>query len=217
MVKQKIFAPAGMIGSALFVMIFTIEGWIRHGYDPFSMFISELSLGTRGGIQITNFLVFGSLLMAFTVGAVFPAFKEKKASKTGPVLLAIIAAGYFFSGIFVTDPGTIFAGQKSGHGIIHGIFGGVVFTLMPISCFVFWRHFRSVPGWRSLRGWTLLAGIIIAAAVVVQTLTTKLPAMQPVFSKWFGLVQRLVIIPFMAWLFAFSFLLSKQRRIAHSS
>ena len=37
-----------MIGPALFVSIFTIEGWLRPGYSACSMFVSELSLGPRG-------------------------------------------------------------------------------------------------------------------------------------------------------------------------
>jgi hypothetical protein len=202
--SQKISAWAGMIGPIFFVLAFTIEGWLRPGYNPLSMFISELSLGQRGAIQIINFLVFGLFFLVFTYG-IAVEFKKKKASKTGSVLFTIIAACYFFSGIFVTDPGTIFAGQKSIHGIIHGIFGGIVFTLMPVSCFVFLRQFRRYPEWKSLRQWTLLAGILITAAVIALTITTKFPSAQLLFSKWFGLIQRLAIIPYMIWLFSFAY------------
>ena len=36
---------AGMVGSALFVAVFSLEGLLRPGYDPRSTFISELSIG----------------------------------------------------------------------------------------------------------------------------------------------------------------------------
>ena len=46
-----------MIGPALFVVTFTIEGCLRPGYRAREMFVSELSLGPRGWIQIANFIV----------------------------------------------------------------------------------------------------------------------------------------------------------------
>ncbi len=54
---------AGMIGSALFVTVFTLEGWLRPGYDWRSTFISELSIGPRGWVQIVNFIMLGTLFL----------------------------------------------------------------------------------------------------------------------------------------------------------
>jgi hypothetical membrane protein len=96
---------AGMIGSALFVTVFTIEGWLRPGYDAVATFVSELSLGTRGWIQSGNFLVLGVLFLVFTQG-VRAEFRDGKASRAGPILLGIIGMSLFASGIFVTDPAT---------------------------------------------------------------------------------------------------------------
>ena len=59
---------AGMIGPTLFVAVFTLEGWLRPGYNPLSMVVSELSLGPRGWIQITNFLMLGVLFLIFAPG-----------------------------------------------------------------------------------------------------------------------------------------------------
>jgi hypothetical protein len=41
------------------VAVFTIEGWLRPGYDPLSTYVSALSLGLHGWIQIVNFIVLG--------------------------------------------------------------------------------------------------------------------------------------------------------------
>jgi hypothetical protein len=96
--RRQLAAWAGMIGPVLFVAIFTIEGWLRSGYDARSMFVSELALGPRGWIQIVNFLVFGLLFLLFARG-VAAEFQEGKASWAGPILLAIkgwcIGAGAF--------------------------------------------------------------------------------------------------------------------------
>jgi hypothetical protein len=51
-----------MIGPTLFVVMFTLEGWLRPGYEPLGMFISELALGPRGWIQVSNLMLFGALL-----------------------------------------------------------------------------------------------------------------------------------------------------------
>ena len=57
-----------MIAPVLFVAVFTIEGSLRVGYDPISSYVSELSLGPRGWIQIANFVVFGALVLVFASG-----------------------------------------------------------------------------------------------------------------------------------------------------
>jgi energy-coupling factor transporter transmembrane protein EcfT len=47
-------------------------------------------------------------------------------------------------------------------------------------------------------------GNIIATAVILLTLTSKVPALQAAFEAWLGLIQRIIIIPFMLWLFLFA-------------
>jgi hypothetical protein len=194
---------AGMIGPALFVAVFTLEGWLRQGYHPLGMFVSALSLGPRGWIQIVNFIVFGVLFLMFTRGVVIE-FRNVRASRSGTILLIIIATCYLLSGPFVTDPAATLPGYTSLHGMLHGIFGAIVFSLMPVSCFVFLRRFREDPKWRSLQWWTLTAGTIIAVAVVLLSVAMKLPAAQDVFNEWVGLIQRTAIIMYMIWLFTFA-------------
>ncbi len=200
---------AGMIGSALFVAVFTIEGWLRPGYDWLSTFISELSIGPRGWIQIVNFIVLGSLFLVFTRG-VAAEFRDGKASKAGPILLAIIGFSFLVSGPFVTDVAGIPRDQMTTQGLIHGIFGALVFSLSPISCFVFWRRFRQDPNWVHLQAWTLTAGIITTVAVVLLSVATKMPITPNVFTPWNGLIQRMVIVPYLIWIFTFAFTLRKR-------
>ena len=76
---------------------------------------------------------------------------------------------------------------------------------MPISCFVFLRRFSADPDWQLFQGWTLVLGNIIATAVILLTLTSKVPVLQAAFAAWLGLIQRMIIIPFMLWLFLFAY------------
>ena len=201
--NQSQLAAAGVIGPALFVLIFTLEGWIRPGYQTLSQFVSELSLGPRGWIQILNFVVFGSLLLLFT-RAVAAEFPGGKASRAGIVLLTILGLCFLLSGPFVMDPRSTPPDQMTVRGTVHGILGAIVFTLMPITCFIYLRRFREDSKWQSLQGWTLALGTVIAAAVIVLTVATKLPNTQGLFNGWLGLIQRSSIVPFMIWLFLFA-------------
>ena len=131
-------------------------------------------------------------------------FPYGPASKAGPSLLAIIAVSLLLSGPFVMDPATTPPGIVSVHGTLHGILGALVFSLMPINCFVFARRFRDDSQWRSFRWWTLATGTIITTAVVLLTIATKLPAAAHVATGWLGLIQRAALVPYMCWLFVFA-------------
>jgi hypothetical protein len=208
--QRRLSAWAGIIGPALFVAVFTIEGWLRPGYDAFSTYVSALSLGPRGWIQIANFIVLGVLLLVFTRGIAFE-FQTGKASRGGPILLTIIAILFIISGLFVMDPTGTPLDQATIHGTIHGLAGGIIFILMPICCFVFLRCFRVDPKWQALQWWTLALGVIVAAAVLLLTISSKTPDIANAFTDWLGLIQRTIIVPYMLWLFLFG--LVYRRRI----
>jgi len=201
--QLKITTWAGMIGAALFVLVFSVEGWLRPGYSPMTMYVSALSLGSRGWIQIANFLILGSLLFIFTRG-VAREFPTGLASRGGLILLTIVALCYLFSGPFIMDPTGTSLAQSTVHGTIHGILGAIAFMLMPISCFVYLRRFTVDPRWQSLRWWTLTLGTVSAIGVILLTIATKFPQNQAIFSAWIGLIQRILIIPFMVWVFVFA-------------
>jgi hypothetical membrane protein len=207
---SKSFAWAGILAPALFVLVFLIEGALRPGYNPLSTYVSALSLGTRGWIQITNFLVFGTLLFLFSRAAA-GEFRNGAASKAGPILLAIISLCYFFSGPFVMDPQGTPLDQVTVHGTIHGILGAIAFTLMPISMLVYQRRLRTEPAFQGLRPWTLLLTIVCAIAWVVFSTVSKATSLAATFSPWFGVFQRALIIPFMIWVCLFGVGLLKMR------
>ena len=203
-IRAKIAALAGMLGPLLFVVTFSVEGWLRPGYDARRMFISALSLGPRGWIQIVNFLFLGVALFVFSRG-VAAAFREGKASRAGHVLLTIIAVALFASGPFVMDPMGTVREAMTVHGILHNIFGAFVFSLTPVTCFVFWRRFRTDESFRSLRTWTLVAGIVTTLAVVLLRIATpRPPGPGNALTSFTGVIQRTEAVTFFAWVFTFA-------------
>ncbi|SEF10560.1 DUF998 domain-containing protein [Jiangella alba] len=90
----------GLIGSAaaaLFIVVFTVDGWRRPGYRPLYHPVSALALGRRGWVQTTNFLVGGA---GFLVGAagLWAEFPWIAAA------VAVLGLALAASGVWAMDP-----------------------------------------------------------------------------------------------------------------
>jgi hypothetical protein len=197
-------AWAGMTGAVLFVSVFTICGWLTPGYSWTGMFVSELSLGPLGWVQVLNFMLTGTVVLVFGRGLAQPS-GSGAASRVGPVLVQVIGLSLLASGPFATDPSALF-GQASVHGVVHGIFGALVFTLAPVSCFVFYRSFRRNPHWRPLRGWTLACGVVLTLGIVLLKISQQ---PESGLFEWKGLVQRAILVTFFTWIFTVAFRLGR--------
>jgi hypothetical membrane protein len=194
---------AGVVAPVLFVGVFTVEGALRPGFSPLANYISTLSIGPRGWIQIVNFLVLGVSLLAFSA-AVRAEFPDGKASRWGLVLLILLGILFVISGFFVTDATGISTAPLTVHGTVHGLAGGIVFLVMPVVVFVYWRRFRADPRWQPFQAATLALGIVEAAAVLFFSIVGKSDALLLVFGDSIGLIQRAALVPFLFWLFLFA-------------
>jgi len=211
-VKQPQLAWAGILGPMLFVAVFTIESWLRPGYAPVRMYVSELSLGLRGWIQNANFMVFGLLFLMFT-RSVSGEFQTEKAARAGILLLSIIAICYLPFGFFVMDPVSTPRNELTFSGVFHALIGEIVLVLMPVSCFVFLLRFHEQAKWRFLQRRTIELGTIIALATSLIIASMNLSGVQNVLHEWLGLIQRFSIVPYMIWLFIFALGLLRQSRM----
>lgn len=209
--NRSIGALAGIIATIIFVGVFLLEGKLRPGYDPMSQYVSELSLGPRGWIQIANFLITGFLLLLFAF-SVRAEFKEGKASRFGWILLTISALALLVSGPFVMDPASTPRDQWSIHGILHQLIGALgFFTLAPVICFVFWRRFREDKKWQSLSPWTITVTAIILIAIILLRMVPVPPDASNGYTPYAGLIQRTVIITYMVWVFTFALKLFREK------
>ena len=203
-------AWSGIVAPALFVVVFTINGFFLPGYSQLSMYISAGSLRPTGWIQMTNFIVAGLLLTVFNF-AIRAEFKDGKASKAGPLLLFASSICLFLSGPFVMDPMGTPTTNATLHGTVHAVLGAIVFTVMPITCFVFYRRFRTDPRWRTMKWWTLICAIVVTGTDVFYSVVSKSPELERAFAGWLGLLQRSVLIPYMIWLFTFAISFYRRR------
>ncbi len=157
----QVLLKAGIAGPILFGLVFLIEGATRPGYNSWGSMVSELSLSADGWQQIANFLVSGTLILAFAVG-MRRVLVRAPAPTSGPRLLGVTGLGLIIAGVFVCDPGLAYPGGApdalpiagSWQNSLHGVGGMMVFFSLPAACFVLARRFAAIrPGgaWRSTR------------------------------------------------------------------
>lgn len=192
-------AAAGLLAPVVFVTTFAVLGWLRPAYRPNSMFVSELSIGPLGWLQIVNFIVTGALIFFFARELQLP-FADRKRTRVVSVLLQIMGLCLIGSGPFITDPASLF-NQHTVHGLIHGIFGAAVFSLAPVICFFVYRLFPRSARWRAWAVWTLLVCCLLVVTIGFLK-TSQFPRSE--LYAWKGLIQRVFLVAFMAWLFGLS-------------
>jgi hypothetical membrane protein len=195
---------AGIVGPILFFAVALVEGATRQGYDPVRQFISLLSLGEGGWIQVVNFIVSGLLFVAFGIG-----LRRRWTSGPGrrwvPRLLAIVGLALVWSGVFVTDPALGYpAGAPAGlptnaswHAGLHYLGASVVFIGLPAATFIAarrasragsrgWAVHAVTSGLFMLFGW--LAGFVIVGPDGVSSIA--------------GLLQRIAVLAGWQWVVA---------------
>ncbi len=186
-------AWGGIVGPILFVLVFTLDGFLQPGYSSMSQMISWLALRPNGWIQNSNFIVFGLLLVFFAISffqRMYPIISKKWLSVCS-ILLFISAAGWTNDGFFVSDaPG---ASGLTFHGMMHDIGFLVIFSSLVIAFFFIGRQLLKVPAWRTYGWYSLTTGIVALGLFFVLIYTSiRTPQLT-------GLANRLLIIETIAW------------------
>lgn len=183
----------GVATALMFVAVLFIEGALRPDYNPTYHTVSELSLGNRGWIQITNFLQMGAGMFAFAIGVSWTLN-----TSVGAVLLAIFGFGMIAAGVFLPDPihgyppGALTGSpdQVSWHHKVHGVLGG------PIAFLAIFGACLALAGrldgpWRL---YTMLTAIIGLALTIWTALAYHRDTPKT------GLVQRALILVYWSWI-----------------
>jgi Protein of unknown function (DUF998) len=225
---SRVGAWSALLGSAAYLGVFTIDGWLRPDYDAARMFISELSLGPWGWVQMANFMIFGLALLVFAMSVALEFGGEARSARVGVTLLVIMGISMLASGPFVIDPVAgagplidpvaVAPRQMSFHSKFHYALGTLFFLLAPVTCLVFAGYKRSSkdPALRAFRLWSLGLGVVSVASVVLFKLALLPPASNPLL-PWRGLIQRATVIPFLVWLFVFGLMMLQHGRRVRAS
>jgi hypothetical protein len=196
----------GLAAGPVFVTTFLTEGATRDGYRPSRHPVSSLSLGPRGQVQVANFAVTGTLVLAAAAGlghAADPALS----SRAGRTLIGAAGAGLVGAAVFATDPvsgyppGTPDAPtQPSRTGMIHNLAAVPVFLGLPAAAFTCSRQ--------SIRAGRRGFGLYCAATAMTMLATMALAGagfnQSPRLVNHAGLFQRASIVTGFGWLTALS-------------
>lgn len=135
---QKLLLSCGIFGSLFFTTTYLIEGAMHPGYNLIRETISALELVSNGWTQQANFIIFGVLILCFTVG-LRKELKGGVGALSVPILQGLVAVGLIISGIFIHEP-------------LHTIGDFISFISLVVGFFVISIRFAKDPGWK---GWAL--------------------------------------------------------------
>ena len=169
-----ILLTCGVAGTALFPIIYVLEGATRPGYDAWRQTISALTLGPGGWIQQLDFALCG-------VSVLWMAFVWRKILKGGvcatwyPIIRGIEGLGLIAIAILTQDP-------------LHTVFLVVIVNAMCFGLFVVARRFWKQPLWRGWATFSVACGLwpMIVMPIFGVALNTH-----GVLSGYAGLFERL--------------------------
>jgi hypothetical protein len=200
------------LAPALFVVVILLDGATRPGYQPLHHWGSELSLGSRGWLQITNFIVTGVFTFLFAIG-LRRVLRPGKGAFAGPVLTAIFGICLVIAGVFSTDP---VPGYPPGntisphtlHGFVHNANALPTFAALALAPLVLLRRFAREPGWRGFMWYSLISGIITLAAFVLAIRAESIGQQTGhLATSLHGLWQRISIVLGFGWFSVLSVLM----------
>lgn len=164
---------SGIAAAIVFPTAVAIQVAAREGFDLAVHPLSMLSLGDAGWIQITNFIVTGSLFLAFAVG-LRRVLGSGRGGRWGPRLFGFYGLVVVAAGIFPVDPMLGFPpGTPEGlpetlswHAILHNLTFVCAFLGLIIAIFVIARRFAAAKEW-GFASFSIVTGLATPALIVV--------------------------------------------------
>src|SRR5579859_7705402 len=182
-ISPRLFVLAGIAGPILFVLVFTIDGFLRPGYSPIDQMISDLGLGPNAWIQNSNFVVFGLFLIAFAIGFYhqMQTIISKKSRTVSFMLLLLTGIGLANNGFFTKNIQ-----------IVHVPDFLIAFCSLIITFFIVGQQLRGTPCWRIYGWYTFITGLttcgLLGAFIYVMD-----------HGQAVGLLHRLLVVETFAW------------------
>jgi hypothetical membrane protein len=183
---------AATVYPILFVVVFTVAGFLRPGYSQVSQAISDLGVGPLGWLMDAGVIINGLVIIALAAGFFLAT---RPVMRTGwrwacAVLIAIPGFGEIVGGIFTEAPSTV---------LIHWLVGAMLGLYFPAVTFLvvglrLWR----TPGWRGFGIYSVVICVATVAAVVFTQLAfTPDSALTGLHIA--GLAERLTWVVIQAW------------------
>jgi hypothetical membrane protein len=183
----RLAALAGMVGPVLFVLVFTVDGFLYPAYSPLDRTISYLgATGPSAWIQNANFVVFGVLLLIFGSGfyaQMRQIFKSMRMLKVSTIFLSLTGVGFLMSGLFTTESSLL----------LHNIGFTIIFSSAILAF--------AISGWQLSKSAALhrYGRYSIGASFATLVLTLVFFHVSSSISQIAGLAERILIIETITW------------------
>jgi hypothetical membrane protein len=176
-------ALAGIAGPTIFAVVALMHSLLREDHSLWEHPISALAAGPSGWIQNVNFLLFGSLMIAYAIG-LHLGVRSSRWGLVGVGFLVLSGIGLMWGGLF---PATDATGSFDENRLLH--IPGFIMTFLGggIGLIVMSRRMARDPRWKSLSTYALLSGIAMLVLIVVGGALVRPPG-SPLHA-WFGLFQ----------------------------
>lgn len=145
-ISTRFLLTCSILSAPLFAVVSLTQAFTRAGFDLTRHPLSQLSSGSLGWLQITNFLLSGGLTVVGAVG-LRRVLRGSPGGVWTPRLVGVSGIGMMLAGVFRMDPGNGFPigvvtpATMSWHSDLHMLCGTVSFAALIAACFVLGRHY----------------------------------------------------------------------------
>ncbi|RKS09879.1 uncharacterized protein DUF998 [Nocardiopsis sp. Huas11] len=182
-----------VVGAPSWIAVSLAQAATREGFDLTRHPLSMLANGDLGWLQITAFVLAGTLAVLGAVG-LRGALRGAPGGTWAPRLVGVHGFGMIAAGVFVMEPSDGFLGTPEGmpetlawHSVGHMAAGAVAFTALIAACYVLGHHFARagapaaalasrIAGTALLlgNGWAMTGGALGSLTLAVGAITAML-------------------------------------------
>ncbi len=136
---------SGVVATPLFFVVALAQAYAHPGFDLSRHYLSQLSSGDLGWIQMANFIIVGALYVLCAV-AIARVLTPGRGATWGPRLIGAFGACLMAAGVFVADPVNGYpvgypAVEPTWHSTAHGFAALGSGLLLTAAIFVFAARF----------------------------------------------------------------------------
>jgi hypothetical membrane protein len=154
---------AGVLATPLFFGVALAQAFTRPGFNLTRHYLSQLSAGEVGWLQMANFIVTGALYLLCAM-AMTRTLSPGRGATWGPRLIGLFGLGLVAAGLFSADPANGYpagtgAEQLTWHGLAHGFAALGAGLALTAALFVFAARYLALKRIGSAIG-AALVGIV---------------------------------------------------------
>lgn len=195
-ISTRWFTLGGLVGPVLFVLVFTIAGFLRPGYSAIYQVISDLGIGPNAWLLNSDLVIFGLLIIIFAIGFFYEmrtiiSSKWLKASTVFLVFpgIGIASDAFFADDIFKNYPTTL-------HGILHALGFMLAFASFSIALIIIGCQLRGSPEWRKHGRYALITAFLTLVLGIGLRLLRIIGILTPATG---GLTERFLLSIALSW------------------